>query len=66
MKVETELEGLLEALAHQMEEVAVASRATSALLLADKMGLDLTEPRQAQKVMRHLDLVEKCVGGSRD
>lgn len=62
MKVETELEGLLEALAHAVENAREASRVTNAILLADRLGVNITEPLQAQKVMRHLASVEKYVG----
>lgn len=64
MKVETELEGLLEALAHAVEDAERASRVTNAILLAEKLGVDVTQPLQAQKVMRHLESVEKYVNGS--
>lgn len=64
MKVETELEGLLEALAHAVEDAEKASRVTNALLLAEKLGVNMTEPLAAQKVMRHLESVEKYVNGS--
>lgn len=66
IEVETNLESAIQRLTEKMEECGLASRTTSALLLAQKMGLDMAEPVQAQKVMRHLDLVEKYVGGSRD
>lgn len=66
IEVDTNLESAIQELTEKMEECALASRATSALLLAQKMGLDLAEPVQAQKVMRHLVLVEKYVGVSGD
>ena len=61
MKVETELEGLLEALAHAVGDATEASRVTNAVLLADRLGVNITEPLQAQKVMRHLESVEAYV-----
>lgn len=66
IEVDTNLESAIQRLTERMEECALASRTTSALLLAQKMGVDLAEPVQAQKVMRHLALVEKYVGGSSD
>lgn len=36
-------------------------RVNSALLLAQAMGLNMTEPVDAQKVLRHLSLVEGYV-----
>lgn len=64
IEVDTKLESAIESLIEKVKECALASRTTSALLLAQKMGLDMAEPVQAQKVMRHLVAVEKYVGGS--
>jgi hypothetical protein len=41
---------------------ALSVRVNNALLLAQAMGLDMTDPQQAQKVLRHLSLVEQYVG----
>lgn len=63
MKVETELEEFLEALAYEIQAATAASRVTNALLLAEKMHVDITNPLAAQKVLRHLESVERYVGG---
>lgn len=60
--VETNLEGLLEALTHAVEDATAASRVTNALLLANKMNEDIMSPVAAKKVLRHLDSVEKYIG----
>lgn len=40
---------------------ALSVRVNSALLLAQAMNLDMTNPTESQKVLRHLSLVEKYV-----
>lgn len=37
------------------------TRVTNALLLAQAMGLDMTDPIEARKVLRHLRSVEQWV-----
>lgn len=61
IEVATNLEGLLEALAHALEDATETSRVTNAILLADRLGVNITEPLQAQKVIRHLESVETYV-----
>ena len=51
-------------LTRKIEAATAASRVTNALLLAQRMGLDVTDPVQAQKVMRHLVSVERNVSES--
>jgi hypothetical protein len=47
-------------------ENALSVRVNSALLLAQAMNLDMTNPTDAQKVLRHLSLVEKYVRSDTD
>lgn len=61
MKVDTGLESALDALTAKIEEVLQATRATNALLLAQAMGQDASEPVAAQKVLRYLASVERSV-----
>lgn len=62
MQIETNLEGLLEALTHAVEDATAATRVTNAILLADsRLSVDIREPLEAAKVMRYLDSVEKYV-----
>lgn len=42
-------------------ETALSVRVNNALLLAQAMGLDMTKPTEAKKVLRHLSLVERYV-----
>lgn len=61
--VATELTELLEEHNRKVEQATAASRVTNALLLAQALGMDLTKPLEAQKVMRNLSAVEGYVGG---
>ena len=64
IEVNTGLTELIADLTTKIEAATAASRVTNALLLAQRMGLDVTEPVQAQKVMRHLVSVERNVAES--
>lgn len=62
MKVETGLEAKIESLRVALDESTAAARVTNALILAQAMRADLTNPVDAQRVLRYLDSVEKYVG----
>lgn len=61
MKVETGLEAKIESLKAALDESTAAARVTNALILAQAMRADLTNPVDAQRVLRYLDSVEKYV-----
>lgn len=61
--VATGLTELLEVHNEKVEGATAASRVTNALLLAQALGMDLTKPLEAQKVMRNLNAIEGYVGG---
>ncbi|WP_157538621.1 MULTISPECIES: hypothetical protein [unclassified Nocardioides] len=51
----------------KIDELIAAIKVTNALLLAQAMGLDITEPMDAAKVMRYLPGVVNQVGrGTRE
>lgn len=64
--VETGLQSVIEKQNRIIEESVLTTRVTNALLLARAMGLDLAEPREAQKVLRYLRLVERYVRSDSD
>lgn len=64
IEVNTGLTDLIEKQVSASEKSARASRVVSAVLLARELGVDITSPLDAQKVMRHLESVEKYVNGS--
>ena len=70
MSIEVTNTELVQAVKEQNEAVrqsALATRVTNALLLAKAMNLDITQPLEAQKVLRHLSRIERHVGsGSND
>lgn len=43
------------------KDIAVALKVNNVLLLAQALGLDATKPLDAQKVLRHLVVVEQAV-----
>lgn len=66
MAIEVVANGLTELLEEHnanVKEATAASRVVAAILLAQSLGLDLTKPLEAQKLMRNLSAVEGYVGG---
>lgn len=58
-----DLASALEQQNQRIEASIHASRVTNALLLAQAMRLDMTEPKDAQQVLRHLRMAERYVMG---
>lgn len=61
IEVDTGLGSEIEEQSIAIRDAAAAVRVANALLLAQSMGEDITEPQAAQKVLRHLELVERWV-----
>lgn len=61
IEVNAGLTELIADLNTKIEVATAASRVTNALLLAQRMGLDMAEPVAAGKVLRHLRTVERYV-----
>lgn len=61
LAVETGLSEEIERQTAAIEEGVLAARVSNALLLAQTMRVDITQPLEAQKVLRHLRSVEQYV-----
>lgn len=61
IEVETGLRALIEKENRMLEDNTLATRVTNALLLAQAMKLDITEPLDRAKMLRHLKSVEDAV-----
>ena len=57
VEVDTRLEEVIREQVTTAREGVKASRVTNALLLARAMNLDITKPRDAQRVLRHLRVI---------
>lgn len=66
MKVDTGLESVIEKQKKAAEDNTLATRVTNALLLAQAMKLNITEPLDRAKVLRHLKSVEHAVSSDSD
>lgn len=61
IEVNTGLADLIEKQVAASDKAARAARVVSAVLLANALGLDITKPLEAQRVLRHLESVERYV-----